>query len=174
MKTTIVAALAVVASASAVAFDVDGFHSGMTVSKVAATVQSQGWALEPNRMTQGAYLEAHYDANGKVTELGPANFSFCDGRLIAYTRSLDFDTEYAPKLRDLIGTYGNQTHIEVDQYPWNGPGGGYITAIRTHWSVGRERVDLSFEPEEHTGDGALKHYRAADVSYVLPGVCSKG
>lgn len=65
---------------------------------------------------------------------------------IAYIRSLDFDTEYAPKLRDMIGTYGNQPEIEVYQSARNGPWDGYATSARTTWNVGRERAEISFEP----------------------------
>jgi hypothetical protein len=71
----------------------------------------------------------------------------------------------------MIGTFGAQPKVQVDQSAWNGPGGGYVTSVRTTWTIGRERVDISFTPEEHTGSGALKHYRSADVSYVLPGIC---
>jgi hypothetical protein len=173
MKKAILALLAAMATVSVSAFEVDGFRTGMNVSETAAVVQRQGWTLGPSNLAPGIYVEAHYNQDGKVSELGPANFTFCDGRLIAYLRSLDFDTEYAPKVRDMIVTYGSQPRVEVDQSAWNGPGGGYIMSVRTMWNVGRERAEISFEPEGHTGNGALKHYRGATVSYVLPGACSK-
>lgn len=172
MKKTIVAALAVVASASALAFDVDGFRTNMPISEVASVVRSQGWTLGQSAVAEASRFEFHYDPTGKVTESGPANFSFCKDRLIAYTRQLDFDTEYAPKLRELIAAYGGQPRIEVAQYPWNGPNGGYITSVRASWTVGRERIDLSFSPQEHAGDGSLKSYRSASLSYVLPNSCN--
>ena len=30
----------------------------------------------------------------------------------------------------------------------------------------------AFELEEHAGEDSLKHYRSADVSYVLPNACN--
>ncbi|MBU9574071.1 hypothetical protein C6P74_25620 [Burkholderia multivorans] len=171
MGKTAVAVFAAVLSMSALAFDVDGFRTGMTVNEVAIVVQNQGWTLGESKGNRAMRYEFHFDSNGKVTGIGPADFTFCDGRLIAYTRSLDFDTEYAPKLRELIEGYGNRPRIEVKQYPWNGQNGGYITSVRTIWAVGREFIELGFEPEEHSGDGSLKHYRGASLAYVLPNAC---
>ncbi len=159
------------ASMSAFAFDVDGFRTGMSVNEVATSVRSQGWVLGANNMIAGVYAEAHYGPDGKVTALGPANFSFCNGRLIAYIRELDFDTEYVPKLREMVGRYGSKPTIEVRQQAWSGPGGGYISTVANQWSIGRERIELAFVPEGHTGDGSLKNNRSAHVAYVLPGQC---
>ncbi len=117
-------------------------------------------------------MEVHLGPDGKVTDLGPANFSFCNGRLIAYTRQMDFDTEYVQQLRDMVARYGSQSSIEVRQQPWSGPGGGYISTVATKWLVGREHVELSFTPEGRTGNGSLKYYRSANVSYVFPGQCT--
>ncbi|HDR9248826.1 TPA: hypothetical protein QDB50_000509 [Burkholderia vietnamiensis] len=171
MKNSILAVLISTASVSALGFDVDGFRTGMSVTEVATIVRSQGWALGPNNMIVGVYIEAHFGSDGKVTELGPANFSFCNGRLIAYTRELDFDTEYVQQLREMVAKYGNQSTVEVRQQPWSGPGGGYISTVATKWSVGRERVEVSFTPEGRTGNGSLKYHRGANVSYVFPGQC---
>lgn len=171
MKKSILAVLITTASVSALAFDVDGFRTGMSVNEVATVVRGQGWTLGPNNMVAGVYIEAHFGPDGKVMELGPANFSFCNGRLIAYTRELDFDTEYVQQLRDMVARYGSQSTIEVRQQPWSGPGGGYISTAATKWFVGRERVELSFTPEGRTGNGSLKYYRSANVSYVFPGQC---
>ncbi|MCA8351863.1 hypothetical protein [Burkholderia cepacia] len=171
MKKSILAALVTMASASASAFDVDSFRTGMSVIEVATIVRGQGWTLAPNNTIAGVYAEVQYGQDGKVTELGPANFSFCNGRLISYTRQLDFDTEYVPQLREMLGRYGRQPTIEVRQQPWSGPGGGYLSVVATQWFVGRERVELAFEPEGRTGDGSLKNYRGANVSYVFPGQC---
>jgi hypothetical protein len=171
MKKLILAVLIATASMSASAFDVDSFRTGMSVNEVATIVRSQGWMLGPNNMIAGLYMEAHYGPDGKVTELGPANFSFCNGRLIAYTRELDFDTEYVQQLREMVVRYGSQPTIEVRQQPWSGPGGGYISTVATKWAVGRERVEVSFTPEGRTGNGSLKYSRGANVSYVFPGQC---
>ncbi|VWB64145.1 hypothetical protein BAR24066_02982 [Burkholderia arboris] len=116
-------------------------------------------------------MEARYGQDDKLTELGPANFSFCKGRLVAYTRGLDFDTEYVPQLREMVGRYGSQPTIEVRQQPWSGPGGGYISIVATRWSVGRERIEIDFEPEGRTGNGSLKNSRGANLSYVFPAQC---
>ena len=167
-----IACLALTVSASALPFNVDSFHTGMILNEVTSSVEAQGWTLAPHRTVAGAYLEAHYDGSGQVTGIGPASFTFCNGRLIAYIRSIDFDTEYPMKLRDLLGAYGNQPRITVVQDPWNGPGGGYISSVRMQWSVSDgERVDLEFIPEGRTGNGALKNSRVASVSYVRSNNC---
>ncbi|TGN96141.1 hypothetical protein [Burkholderia sp. USMB20] len=171
MKRSILAVLIATVSMYASAFDVDGFRTGMSVNEVATIVRGQGWELGANKMIAGLYTEAHYGADGKVAELGPENFSFCNGRLIAYSRELDFDTEYVSQLREMIARYGSQPMVEVRQQTWSGPGGGYISSVATKWSVGRERVEISFIPEGRTGNGALKNYRGAHISYVFPGQC---
>lgn len=171
MKKIVIGALTVFVPASVLAFDVDGFRTGMTVNEVATAVQRQGWTLGPDAAMPGLRFEVHYDANGKVRNVGPASFSFCGSKLIAYTRQLDFDTEYAPKLRELIAVYGSQPRVTVAHDPWNGPNGGYVTSVRTMWTIGRERVYLTFEPEERAGDGSLKNYRGASLSYVFPNAC---
>ncbi|VWD22557.1 hypothetical protein [Burkholderia contaminans] len=171
MKKSILAVLITTVSTSASAFDVDGFRTGMSVNEVATIVRGQGWTLGANNLVSGLYTEAHYGPDGKVTELGPANFSFCKERLIAYTRELDFDTEYVPQLREMVARYGNQPTIEVRQQAWSGPGGGYVAGVATKWFVGRERVEIAFMPEGRTGNGSLKNYRGANVSYVFPGQC---
>ncbi|QIX18328.1 hypothetical protein [Burkholderia multivorans] len=172
MKKSILAVVVATASVSAYAFDVDGFRTGMSVDEVANIVRGKGWTLSADNTDAGIYVEAHYGQDGKVTELGPANFSFCNRRLVAYIRELDFDAEYVSQLREMIGRYGNQPSIEVRRQAWNGPGGGYISTVAAKWSVGRERVEIAFEPEGHTGNGALKYYRGANVSYIFPAQCS--
>lgn len=163
--------LLAIAPFSASAFDVDGFRTSMSVSQVEDIARGQGWALSASTLVAGVYIEAHYGPDGKVTELGPANFSFCRGRLVAYTRELDFDTEYVTQLRDMVAKYGSQPTIEVRQQAWSGPGGGYISTVATKWPVGREQAEISFTPEGHTGNGLLKNYRSAHVAYVIPGQC---
>lgn len=145
----------------------------MTVSEAAAVAQAEGWTLVPGNVVPGLYVEVHYDQSHKASEVGPVNLTFCNGRLMAYTRSLDFDTEYAMKLQEMIDKHGSQPRVKIDHLAWNGPGGGYSTDIRTTWVVDRERVEISFSPEERTGDGSLKHFRSASVSYVLLDSCSK-
>ncbi|WP_160293624.1 hypothetical protein [Burkholderia gladioli] len=171
VRGVIVAMLLAIAPFSASAFDVDGFRTSMSVSQVEDIARGQGWALSASTLVTGVYIEAHYGPDGKVTELGPANFSFCRGRLVAYTRELDFDTEYVTQLRDMVAKYGSQPTIEVRQQAWSGPGGGYISTVATKWPVGREQAEISFTPEGHTGNGLLKNYRSAHVAYVIPGQC---
>lgn len=174
MKRNIAIATAVMVSTSAAAFDVDGFRTGMTVDEVAARARSQGWQLAKNNVFQGSYSEYRFDANGKVSDLGPAGFGFCDsGQLVAYNVSIDFDTEYVPKLRELVQTYREQPHVTVEQSLWGGSGGGYIQSVRLRWLVGKDRIDIEFSPEGRTGAGSLKYNRGASVSYFSLNLCPK-
>jgi len=170
VKKTIVAALAVMVSASAVAFDVDGFRSGMSEQELAEVVRGQGWSIYPIRTVPGVYGEFRLGADGKptgsVNDLGPANFSTCQGRLIAYSRELAFDTEYPETLRGLLANYGANPNVSVTQQQWTGPGGGYVTAVTTRWHKSGDRVDLTFHPEGRAPDGALKTSRSAGLSYI--------
>jgi len=170
VKKTIVATLAVMTSASAMAFDVDGFRSGMSYQALASVVQEQGWSLYPLAAIPGVYGEYRLGADGKptgdVNHLGPASFALCQGRLVSYSRGIGPDSEYADTLRGLLANYGSNPHLSVIQQKWAGQGGGYITVVTTRWDRNGDRVELTLDPEGRAPDGSLKNASGAGLSYV--------
>jgi len=134
---TIVAALAVMISTSAMAFDVDGCRSGMSYQELAPVVQEQGWSLYPFAAIPGVYDEYRLGTDGKptsdVNDLGPASFSLCQGRLVSYSRGIGPDSEYADTPRSLLANYGSNPHLSVTQQKWAAQADGYVTVVTTRW-----------------------------------------
>lgn len=149
---------------TASAFDVDGFHSGMTREQLSVSAKELGLEVKevsPVSWVIGKFAENRIDGS----------FSFCDKSLVSYSRDLDFDIDYVPTLRSLIQKYGQPKRILSEQMPWSGPGGGSFNNVEILWYKDDDRFTLSFSPEERDGEGKLRHLRGAWVAYATKNSC---
>lgn len=157
MKLPAAFALSLALSGSAMAFEVDGIRSGMSVAdlrKVAASRHLELWSVGEGSWLMGR--SANYEIAG--------SFGFCGPRgLNAYSRSIDPDQEYATQVERTIGSHG-QPKVSVTRTLWNGPGGGEVVGVEMQWRDGETRTTLSFIPEGPDGKGNLRHNRAASLS----------
>jgi hypothetical protein len=162
MKRTAVAAIFVIASGAASAFDVDGYRSGMASADVAAIAHRQGLEMWQFGSIPGAWATG-IRAQSRID----ATFSFCPSTgLVSYSHSLDPDNVYLPTMERTIAAWG-QPQVGVRRQVWTGPGGGDIESIVMLWkrSDGTE-LTVSFTPEGRDGAGALRYNRSASVSYL--------
>jgi hypothetical protein len=150
-------------SLPALAFDVDGYSSGMSVEqlinlanvrgekalKVTGDVPGQGWVVT--------------DSKGGIN----ASLFFCDNHLQIYNHPIDFDAEYWQTLRSLLTEHGQPTKVEAQQQLWLGSGGGYVTHVSVSWRVGVDEITLDFNPEGRDGRGNLRYSRSASVIYRI-------
>src|SRR5437016_5034340 len=90
-------------TAGASAFDVDSFRTGMELAQVRALLATQNFTL----MSGGASAPNLYFVSpntGKSAQ--PAIMEFCNERLVAYSRQLVFESDYAHELAALLEKYG--------------------------------------------------------------------
>jgi hypothetical protein len=161
MKKAAIAAMFLVASSAASAFDVDGFHSGMTPADVAAIAQRQGLEMWQTQ-SAGTYatgIRSQYRIDG--------SFAFCPATgLVAYSHDLDPDNAYLPAVERTLAAWGQPT-VSVRRGVWPGPGGGDIATIDMVWKrADGTQLMISSNPEGRDGSGVLRYKRSASISYV--------
>lgn len=143
------------ASAHAGGFEFVGLRSGMTPEQVQAAAP-MGFELRMFPGTSSGALVRGYDFY--------AQLAFCNGRLVAVSRSLDADTAWVPAVAAAIQSRG-QPRVFVESLPWPGPGGGNVGSVVLQWLDGQTRYRLSISPEGRDGKGDLRHNRAASEGY---------
>ena len=143
------------ASARAAGFEFLGLRSSMSPEEVQAAAP-KGFELRMFPSTSSGALVRGYDFY--------AQLAFCNGRLVAVSRSLDADTSWAPAVEAAIRSRG-QPRVFVESQPWTGPGGGNVSSVVLQWLDGQTRYSLSISPEGRDGKGDLRHNRAASEGY---------
>lgn len=158
-------------SVRAIAFDVDGLRTGMSVSEAVSLLGTKMKRVSSGVTTAGHRSEIYWsdpsDTTGSVTSL-----VFCDGALVSILRNLDFDADYIPTLQDVLQKYATPNRVWVKRQPWTGPGGGYVSSSETEWTSGKDRVVLAFNPEGRGGTRALRYGREAGIDYETRSPCS--
>jgi hypothetical protein len=160
-----VAVLVSLLTASAQAFEADGFASDMSRAQIEVAARHRGleaWNTDFDNLVIGNRPNMRIDGV----------FAFCDDKMRWYNRPLDFDSDYYAAMESFLGNFGQPSSTTVGQQPWNGPGGGYVQSVSTVWKSEKDRITLSFSPEGRDGKGALIHNRAASVSYVAATRCT--
>jgi len=162
MNKIAIAALLMLASGAALAFDVDGYRSGMTPDDVAAIAQRQG--LD---MWQIANMPGDWAIGTRAQYRIDSTFAFCaPAGLISYSHSLDPDNAYLPTVQRTIAAWG-QPKVSVRRLVWSGPGGGDIESIDMLWKRGDgTELSISFTPEGRDGAGTLRYNRGTSISYI--------
>ncbi|MFM0060980.1 hypothetical protein PQR64_35740 [Paraburkholderia phytofirmans] len=162
MKKMAIAVVLMIASGATLAFDVDGYRSGMTPGQVAAMADRQGldmWQMADVPGDWAIGIRAQYRID--------ATFAFCaPAGLFAYAHSLDPDNAYLPAVERTIAAWG-QPKVSVQRVAWSGPGGGDIQSIDMLWKRGDgTELSISFTPEGRDGAGALRYNRGTSISYI--------
>jgi len=147
----------------ALAFNADGYNSWMTKEQVVALATYRGLMAWENK--DGLLLIGKPDTRIEGT------FSFCHNWLVAYNRTIDFDTEYFPKLKELMRYYGQPVTVEAREVPWSGTGGGTLQLVDMRWYNRNDRADLFFNPEARDATGTLKYPRNANLSFSTRNTC---
>ena len=145
------------------AFDVDGWRSGMSLTQFQREVTAKGaesWESNGNYFV-GRKGEARIDGS----------FYFCQGRLVSYSRSIDFDVDFSSALSKLLDQLGRPDRIEVLQQNWTGPGSGLINSTYMTWLHSDEKLILSFTPEGRDGKGNLRYNRGASQGFQIRNSC---
>ncbi|MBK7136772.1 MAG: hypothetical protein IPH73_11335 [Rhodocyclales bacterium] len=135
------------AALSAHAFDEDGYRTGMTVKEVEET-------LPKNHMlhTLGNKWEVYFIMprdkklwSDPKSLLNEDYFTFCRGLLMSFTKILNFDTEYLPKLKELLARYGKPSSIKVDDSTFEGQAS---QSMEIMWWVDPDKVSISFRQDK--------------------------
>jgi hypothetical protein len=160
-------------AASAHAFEVDNYTSGMSVADLEKIVVRSDTQLRAYQQEEGrgqSYSAVRVDEKGTSVDI-LATFTTCAGKLTSYGHNVDFDADYASLLEGLLRDYGQPKKVYVKREPWSGPNGGYIVITYMTWYQGLDRVELSFVPEGRTSKGELRHSRTATIRYATKNAC---
>jgi hypothetical protein len=170
MRGMALAAALMAATASttpAFGFNAEGFQTGMTVDQVAAAMKARGLTLRSGgKGPFSAYYVLRVDRSGNPDPSGPLiSLLFCEGGLVSFSHSIDFDADYIPMLKTILEQHGNPGRVTVRTQPWSGPGGGYLSSSEMYWYFGDDRVTLSFNPDGRSGKGVLRYSRGGSIGY---------
>jgi hypothetical protein len=134
------------AALSAHAFDEDGFRTEMTVRE-AEEVVPKNLIMDTLGNPWEVYFILPRDKNLWADQLYVSYLAFCRGLLMAYTKELNFDTEYLPKLKELLARYGNPSSIKVADSTIPGQ---TTQEMEILWWVDPDKVSISFSKKEQT------------------------
>jgi hypothetical protein len=154
------------ASGSGVAFQADGFWSGMSPQELAARASAYGLVARP--------------AGGRqwlVGSLVPSRvlgvFGFCGNGLASYTRNIQSDTDYASTLAAIFATYGPPRSMTFSGNVAAGnAGGAFVSAGETVWWAGADRVRMRSFFDWRLYRGELQRMQPASVMYETRSPCT--
>lgn len=161
--------LVATASPLAVAFDADGFRSGMTREQFAANAALLG-------------LRVVNRPDGEVMAVRPnaplwfgATVRFCSGLLHSYSRSIVSDPDYAATLAKLFREYGapKQMSFRGDLTTNMDSGGGTMQSyVVSYWYRGNDRVRLKSYFDWRYQQGNLGRFQPATITFETRSPCS--
>lgn len=148
-------------TSNALAFNVDGFFTGMTLNQLKAEAHDRGldvWQGPYQNWELGKRAQAEIDGG----------FVFCRGGLVIYMHSVSFDEDYVPLLRSLIAANGQPRRVETKASFTEGV---YMHEVVMAWYRKSDRIELSFTPEVRDGNGKVRFRRSADIDYATKNAC---
>lgn len=161
--------LAGVASTVAVAFEIDGFRSGMTREQFVAHATLVG-------------LRVVNRPDGKLTAADPnalqwpgATAGFCGNLLHTYGRSIWSDPVYAATLAKLFRDYGppRKMSFRGDVTTDIDSGGGTMQSyVITYWYRGDDRMRLKSYFDWRYYQGNLGRFQPATITFETRSPCS--
>jgi hypothetical protein len=153
----------------AVAFDVDGFRSGMTREQFVAHAALLG-------------LKAVNQSDGEVTVVRPdalqwlgARAAFCGNLLYSYSRTIGSDPDYAATLTKLFRDYGppRKMSFRGDVSTDSDTGAGTMQSyVITYWNRGDDRVRLKSYFDWRYYQGNLGRFQPATITFEARSPCS--
>lgn len=149
-------AIAPLIGGQAFGFEAFGFRSGMSPAEVEAAAPL-GFHVHWFNST-GIVAADNSPTNIYVT------LTVCAGRLVAVIRPVDADSEWLPRMKELLQQRG-QPQVRVSTDAWTGPGGGDISTVELVWRSPGEKVILNLTPEGRDGTGQLRFTRSASIAY---------
>lgn len=152
----------------ALAFEEDGFRTGMTVQEVQSLLP-KGQKLHNLRMGEryiwslAGYEEPSKKQNNRYLPM----FGFCDGLLVAYDPQFKSAYDFFAKMKTLLERYGHPSKIEINDDK------NYISQ-RVSWIMSPERVFAHYSPpdaykgKKEPGSTGLKW-----VTFVTENTCGE-
>ncbi len=153
MKLALLAVLMLApACAEARGFDWFGVKSGMTADQVRAAAPA------------GAGLRLNGDF-GFVEKAGEelAALTFCKGRLVSLSKSVDPETEWFAIAGRMLREYG-EPHVGAAADPWKGARAEAGTGLQMSWRSGSNRYALTAYPTVPPHAGAPRPVRRASLA----------
>lgn len=142
---------------NALAFEEDGFRTGMTMQEVQALLP-KGRKLDHIDVKDGHVWSFVVDKDGPPRiKPGRPEFTFCFGLLMSYSRPIRSAREHFLTLKALLERYGQPSKVEVTDY-----GGTLSQAIL--WSMPPERIYLSYRAPN------LREKTTNTILFDLPGI----
>lgn len=161
--------LAGTASPIAVAFDADGFWSGMTREQFATNAALLG--LRVVNRPDGKLAAARPNAPPRLG----ATAGFCGNLLHTYSRSIESDPDYGATLAKLFREYGPPTQMSFrgDISTDIDSGGGTMQSyVVTYWYRGDDRVRLKSYFDWRYQQGNLGRFQPATIMFETHSPCS--
>jgi hypothetical protein len=161
--------LAATASPLAVAFNADGFWSGMTREQFATNAAVLG--LRVVNRPDGKVMAARPNA---PLWLG-VTVGFCEDLLHTYSRSIVSDPDYAATLAKLFREYGppKQMSFRGDVSTDIDTGGGTLQSyVVGYWYRGDDRVRLKSHFDWRYQQGSLGRLQPAAITFETRSPCS--
>ena len=157
---------AVSVPAESMAFEADGFWSGM--SRAAVALRAAQFGLQTRQAPGGKWVAWRaYPAPVRET------FGFCGNALVSYGRNIVSDPDYAATLMHLFSTYGPPQDMSFTGDVSADPGGGAFRSFGvTVWYRGRDRVKLTSYFDWHYQAGDLRRMQPAHLLYETRSPCS--
>ncbi len=151
---------------SGLAFQVDGFWTGMKTQQLVAVAASYGLVARPGA---GGYWFVGTSIPPRV--LG--KFGFCGNYLVSYTRNIHSDADYANTLAAIFATYGPPRKMSFSGDVAGSSGDGAFRASgETLWVRGAERVRMKSYFDWRLYRGELRREQPASVRYETSSPCS--
>jgi hypothetical protein len=150
----------------AMAFQADGFWSGMSARQLSATAAAYGLVAHPGAAGQ-------WFVGSAVPPRVLGVFGFCGNRLASYTRNIQSDADYARTLATIFATYGPPRGMSFSGKVSRGNAGGtFVWAGQTVWWRGADRVRMRSFFDWRLYRGELRRMQPASVSYETLNPCS--
>jgi hypothetical protein len=130
------------------AFETFGLRSGMTVEQVRAAAPA-GTTLRQSG--DFGFIEKNGEAVATVT--------FCKGRLIALSRTIDAQSDWFDLADRMIKQYG-PPKVTSTSDPWAGPKANASKGLELSWRSGRTKYALTSYPPAQPGPGPGKGSKA--------------
>lgn len=139
IKFTLSLILACLSIGKALAFEEDGFKTGMTMQEVQALLP-KGQKLDNLSLSNGnvmSFVEYEKPPKTRPTHQLPI-FSFCNGLLTSYERYLKSSEDYLTMMKAMLERYGQPSKTYVDEV--------FFYSLKTSWIMSPERIILVFAP----------------------------
>jgi hypothetical protein len=159
--------LAALWSGHALAFQVDGFWTGMSTQQLVAVAATYGLVASPG-------ADGYWFVGTSTPQRVLGKFGFCGNYLVSYTRNIHSDADYASTLAAIFATYGppRKMSFSGDVATGSVTDGAFRASGETQWVRGDDRVRMKsyFDWRFYRGD--LQREQPASVRYETRSPCS--